>query len=252
MGDLLYGTPNHPDWTLFIRQDTTQENYAKVATYVNKRLAKMRFTLRLDIINHRDINVLAFHNDQDTNYIINIYSDSNQTALQALWKSMTNIDKTIILTKDFNIRDSDWDPNYRHHSSHTDNLITIADSLGLELSPLLNPGPTRFADNPRDTNSVIDLVFLPLSNIGFGRHTLHPKICRPPDYVPLIIEIGIRKVNTNINIWSIKKDNKEEKEFISSLIQGVQSLDTSPIRSQANLESITNGHLLFVMGALIL
>jgi len=86
-------------------------------------------------INHWDINVLAFHNDWDTNYIINIYSDSNQTALRALRESMTNIDKTIILTGDFNIRDSDWDPNFRHHSSHTDNLITIADSLGLELSP---------------------------------------------------------------------------------------------------------------------
>jgi len=107
MGDLLYGTPNHTEWTLFIRQDTTQENYARVATYVNKHLARIRFALWLDIINHRDINVLAFHNNRDTNYIINIYSDSNQTALQALRKSMTNIDKTIILTGDFNIRDSD-------------------------------------------------------------------------------------------------------------------------------------------------
>jgi len=81
---------------------------------------------------------------------------------------MTNIDKTIILTGDFNIRDSDWDPNFRYHSSHTDDPITIADSLGLELSPLSNPGPTRFADNPSDTNSVIDLVFLPPNNTGFG------------------------------------------------------------------------------------
>jgi len=129
----------------------------------------MRFALRLDIINHQDINVLAFHNDWDTNYIINIYSDSNQTALQALRKSMTNIGKTIVLTGDFNIRDSDWDSNFRHHSSHTDNLITIADSLGLKLSPPSNPGPTRFVDNQRDTNSVIDLVFLLLNNTGFGR-----------------------------------------------------------------------------------
>jgi len=107
MGDPLYGTPNHPEWTLFIRQDTTQENYARVTTYVNKRLARMRFALRLDIINHRDISVLALHNNQDINYIINIYSDSNQTTLRALRESMTNIDKTIILTGDFNIRDSD-------------------------------------------------------------------------------------------------------------------------------------------------
>jgi len=150
---------------------------------------------------------------------------------------MTNIDKTIILTGDFNIRDSDWDPNFRHHSSHTDDLITIADSLGLELSPPSNPGPTRFADNPCDTNSVIDLVFLSPNNTGFGRHTLHPEICKPSDHVPLIIEIGIGEVNTDINIWSIKKDSEKEKEFISSLVQGIQSLNTSEIRSQANLEA---------------
>jgi len=80
MRDLLYGTPNHPEWTLFICQNTTQENYARVATYVNKHLARMRFALQLDIINHHNINVLAFHNDRDTNYMINIYSNSNQTA----------------------------------------------------------------------------------------------------------------------------------------------------------------------------
>ena len=45
MGDPLYGTPNHPEWTLFICQDTTQENYARVTTYVNKCLARMRFAL---------------------------------------------------------------------------------------------------------------------------------------------------------------------------------------------------------------
>jgi len=191
----------------------------------------------MEVSPYRDINVLAFHNDWDTNYIINIYSDSNQTALQALRESMINIDKTIILTRDFNIRDSDWDPNFRHHSSYTDDLITIADSLGLKLSLPSNPSPTRFADNPRDTNSVIDLVFLPPSNTGFGQHTLYPEIRKPSNHVPLIIEISIGEVNTDINIRSIKKDSKEEKEFIFSLVRDVQSLNTSAIRSQANLES---------------
>ena len=170
--------------------------------------------------------------------MINIYSDSNQTALQVLWQNMANMDNTIILTEDFNIRDSDWDPSFRHHSSHTDDLITIADSLGLELSYLSNPSPIRFADNPCDTNSVIDLVFLPPGNTSFGRHMLHSEICKPSDHIPLIIEIGIGEINTDINIWSIKKNSKEEKNFITSLVRGVQSLDTSAIRSKANLETL--------------
>ena len=77
----------------------------------------MRFALQLDIINHHNINVLAFHNDQDINYMINIYSDSNQTALQVLQQNIANMDNTIILTEDFNIRDSDWEPSFRHYSS---------------------------------------------------------------------------------------------------------------------------------------
>jgi len=52
LGDPIYDIPNHPDWTLFIRQKLAQENYARVATYVNKKLMKMRFTLRPNIINH--------------------------------------------------------------------------------------------------------------------------------------------------------------------------------------------------------
>ena len=41
-GDPIYSIPNHPNWTLFIKQDPAQENYARVTTYVNKKLQKMR------------------------------------------------------------------------------------------------------------------------------------------------------------------------------------------------------------------
>jgi len=152
--------------------------------------------------------------------MLNIYSDSNQTALQVLYQNMANIDNMIILTGDFNIKDSNWNPNFQHHSSHTKDLITIADNLGLELSPSLNPGPTRFVDNPHDTNSIIDLIFLSPGNTGFSQHMLYPKIHKPSDHIPLIIEIGIGEINTDVNIWSIRKDSKEEKNFITSLVHG--------------------------------
>jgi len=96
----------------------------------------MRFTLRLDILNYWDISILAFHCDQYTNFMINIYSNSNQTAFQFLLQSFINLDNTIIMTGNFNIRNSDWDPLAHHHSIHTDDLLTIAGSLGPKLSPL--------------------------------------------------------------------------------------------------------------------
>jgi len=111
-GDPIFGMPNHPEWTLFTCPDLSQDDYPRVATYVNKRLSKLRFSLRLDIVNHRDISVLAFHSDHITNFIINIYSNSNQTALHYLRQNIINLEGTIIMTGDFNIRDSDWDPNF--------------------------------------------------------------------------------------------------------------------------------------------
>jgi len=51
------------------------------------------------------------------------------------------------MTGDFNIRDSLWNLNFPHHSSHSDTLLEIADSFQIELSKSVAFLPTRFADN---------------------------------------------------------------------------------------------------------
>jgi len=198
----------------------------------------MRFTLRLDIINHRDVNVLVFYSGQHINYVINVYSDDNQNALYFLNRNIVDLNNTIVMTGDFNIRDNDWDPNYPHHSVHTEDLLTLAESLGLDLSPPTNPGPTRFADNPRDTNSVIDLAFINPNNSGFSQHSLHPELRRPSDYVPLIIEVSINETNINNSFWSISKDSEEEKNFTKAITDSTLALDTSNITSKENLEVV--------------
>jgi len=142
------------------------------------------------------------------------------------------------MTGDFNISDNDWDPNYPHHSAHTEDLFTLAESLGLDLSPPIKSGPTRFADNLRDTNSVIDLAFINPNNLGFGQHSLHPELCKPSDYIPLIIEVGINETNIDNSFWSICKDSKEKKNFIKAITDNTLALDTSNITSKENLETI--------------
>jgi len=139
------------------------------------------------------------------------------------------------MTGDFNIRDNDWDPNYPHYSAHTEDLLTLAESLGLDLSPPINPGPTRFADNLRDTNSVIDLVFINPNNSGFGQHSLYPELCRPSDHVSLIIEVSINETNTDNSFWSISKDSEEEKNFIKAISNNILALDTSNITVRGHL-----------------
>ena len=195
----------------------------------------MRFSLRRDLINHCDINVIDFHNGQDVNFIINIYSDSNQTALQVLCNNIRNIGIMVVMTGDFNIRDSDWDPNIQYHSIHMEDLMSIADSLDLELAIPVNPGPTRFADNQRDTNSVLDLIFINPNNSGFNKHTLNPDICLPSDHVPLIIEIGIKEENINITFKAIKKDSEKEEAFIRDIVKGIRNIDTHELENQADI-----------------
>jgi len=65
---------------------------------------------------------------------MNIYSDSFHSALKYLKDSEANIQNLLIMTSNFNIRDSIWDPSFSHHSSISDNLIIIANSFNLDLS----------------------------------------------------------------------------------------------------------------------
>ena len=113
-----------------------------------------------DILDHHDINLISFINNGSCHYILNIYSDSSHSALKYLKDTEVNMNNVLLMTGDFNIRDSLWDLSFPHHSSISDDLILIADSFGLALSKLTNLGPTRFSDTDRESNSVIDLMFL--------------------------------------------------------------------------------------------
>ena len=142
------------------------------------------------------------------------------------------------MTEDFNTRDSDQDPNFYYYFVHTNNLITIANSLGLELFSPSNPGSTRYTNNPWNTNLVLDLIFLLSNNTGFGQHSLYSEMQKPSDYVPLIIEVGIKKVNIDITIQSIKKNSNDTKKFIKSLINSIEQLNTTDITSKEDLQNI--------------
>ena len=65
---------------------------------------------------------------------MNIYSDSSHSTLKYLKDTEANILNLLIMTGDFNIRDSIWDLSFPHHLAISDNLIILADSFNLDLS----------------------------------------------------------------------------------------------------------------------
>ena len=159
--------------------------------YINTHLSSFRFLLCKDIINHRDIGLISFFNNNVCFYILNVYSDSLHSALKYLKDTEVNIDNVILMTSDFNIRDRLWDPSFSFHSSISDNLFIIADSFNLTLSNPTKPCPTRYSDTTGESNSVIDLMFLCYGSPELDHHSILPESCLSSDHALLVIDITI-------------------------------------------------------------
>jgi len=125
--------------------------------------------------------------------MINVYSDSSQLALKYLKDTESNIHNIIIMTDNFNIRDSIWDFNFPFHSSHSNSLFDVADSFSLDISKPLKNFPTRFSDNDHNANLVLDLVFLCPSSPEFNHHRIHLDWRLSSDYALITIDISICK-----------------------------------------------------------
>ena len=185
------GTCYHPNWITFARYPSNNNDFPRVISYVNIHLNSLCFLLCKDIFDHRDISIISFTNNNICHYILNIYSDSSHSALKYLKDTEVNLNQVLIMTGDFNIRDSLWDLSFPFHSSISDELIMIADSFDLALLSLTNPSPTRFSDTAGESNSVIDLIFLRCGSTELDHHTILPESHLSSNHVPLLIDIPI-------------------------------------------------------------
>ena len=178
---------------MFAREPVLLNNIPKVTIFINIRLLSLCFSLCKDIINHRDILLLSFFNNGDIFWIMNAYSDSFHSMIKYLKDTELNIRNLLIMTGDFNIHNSLWDPSYNFHSSISDNLFVIVDSSNLFLSFPINQVPTRYADNANDSNLVLDLMFLRYDSEEINSHIIHPDWQLTSDHMPLTIFISIIK-----------------------------------------------------------
>ena len=239
-GKPLMGTCHHPNWIAFARYSSNNNNFPRVISYVNIRLNSLCFLLCKDIFDHHDISIISFTNNDTCHYILNIYSDSSHLALKYLKDTEVNISHVLLMTGDFNIRDSLWDPSFLFHSSISNDLIMIADLFDLALSSPTNPGPTRFSDTAGESNSVIDLMFLRCGSVELDHHTILPESRLTSDHAPLSIDIPICNEVIQLSKLIITPGSKQEKEFIKDIISNFSLLDTSNIDNIKCLNQIVN------------
>ena len=239
-GEHLIGTSHHPNWVFFTRIPSDKKDFPRVITYVNICLSSLHFLFRKDIINHRDISLIFFFNNNVCYYIINIYSDSSHTSLKYLKDTEVNINNIVLMTGDFNIRDSLWDLSFSFHSFLSDNLIIIADSFNLALSTPTNPCPTRYPDTAGESNSVIDLMFLQYGSLELDQHSILSDFWLSSDHTLLSIDIPIFKEIIQTSKLSLAPKSDQESAFIEDIILNFKIMDMSNIEDMEKLEQVVN------------
>ena len=185
------GSNHHPNWTTYARIPSNNKDFPRILVYVNIRLSALHFLLQKDIFNHRDISLISFSINNICSYILNVYSNSSHTALKYLKDTEVNINNVVLMTGDFNIRDSLWDLSFPFHSSVSNDLIILADSFNLALFSPTNSCLTRYSDMPEESNSVIDLMFLCFDSSELDQHSILPESHLSSDHAPLTVTIPL-------------------------------------------------------------
>ena len=159
---------------IFFRSYMQPNVSSRLITYINICLSSLRFSLKNNILQYRDISCVFFFNHRFIYFLINVYSNSSQAALKYLKNTEVEISNILILTGDFNIRDHFWNLNFPYHSHYKETLFEITDLLQLEISKPYKIFPTRYSNDPQISNSVLDLVFLHPGYPEFNNHHIYP------------------------------------------------------------------------------
>ena len=169
-----------------------------------------------------------------------MYSDSSYSALKYLMEFEVNIQNLLIITGDFNIQDSIWDPSFSHYSFISNDLIIIADSFNLDLSVPTNLVSTRYSDTIGESNLVINLMFLRSGSTELNNHSIYPDWQLISDHTPLTVSISIVEEVVNLSKFSIAKNSEEEASFIKDVSFSIKNLDVSDLSDTDKLEDMVN------------
>ena len=74
---------------------------------IHSHLSRLRFSLRKDVVDHRDILFLSFFNRGECHFLMNVYSDDCHSAVKFILDQIIDIPNLLYINGDFNIRDAE-------------------------------------------------------------------------------------------------------------------------------------------------
>ncbi|KAF9442278.1 hypothetical protein P691DRAFT_681814 [Macrolepiota fuliginosa MF-IS2] len=216
-GDNVVGTPKHPDWVCMVCLPHPGEQHPRVMAYVHSCLSLMRPAIRPDLIDHHNVQIVSLYSKGEAFYFMNIYSDTQHTAIDLLSREVNHFPALTYMGGDFNTQSTNWDPGAATQPCPAKLLLELASNLSLDLGIPLVPGPTCFPFNGVDRLSVIDLMFVP----AWEGHALHPNIDLSLggtlDHAPLVVRVPIIPEHFMVERQAIKKDSEKLELFLAEV-----------------------------------
>ena len=104
-GKELVDISNHSNWIIFSSNPTNTRDFPRVIVYINSYITFLCFSLCNDIFYHKDILYILFFNQGLIQFLLNVYSNSSQSALKYFKDTEVDLNNVLVITGDFNIRD---------------------------------------------------------------------------------------------------------------------------------------------------
>ena len=222
--DRVVGIANYSDWITFSRTSLDNNDYSIMTILGLFCISK--FGSLICIFLYKDICCFSFFNNSDIYYMINVYSDANQSALKYLKDTEVNVHNFLVIANNFNIRDNIWDLMFLFYLIHSNLLVNVADFFDFMLSCSTNQVLTRYLDNANDANSVINLMFFKPNSLEFNNYTLYPKLWYLSDYTLSTVNISIIEKFIPDKWHTSTKNSKEQDKFIFELIEAIKKINS--------------------------
>ena len=159
--------------------------------------------------------------------------------LEYLKNTEVNIRNILVMTENFNIRNSNWNLFYPHYLTYNDILLEVANFFYLKFSTPVNQVLTQYADDSNNANLVIVLMFLWPDLDEINNHLILSEYRSLSDYASLIIVISIICEFIQDKWQTIIRNSKEKEEkFVTELINTIKNTNTIDISNKESLEEI--------------